>query len=226
MNLPEPVASIAERLALVPQRSDAAIILRHAEREEIPAGTYGAEVPLTVRGVSTAEQLGAVLSDRGLAQRPLSVTSSPVPRCVQTAQAIRRGGGQPGAAVLDWRLGDPGPFVVKAEESGPLFLQVGILEIARRQLSDDLPPPGMRPTSAGIELLLGLTAHSLEQQGRLNIYVTHDAILAVLAAWLYRAPIEEIIWPGYLDGLLLWQSGERLNFSWRGLPQASRPTGG
>ena len=89
------------------------------------------------------------------------------------------------------------------------------------------PPSGHEShTSAGIELLLGLTAHNLDQQGRLSIYVTHDAILAVLVAWLYRAPIEEITWPDYLDGLLLWRSGERLNLSWPGLPQASHPIGG
>ena len=222
MNLSKPAASIVERLALAPHQSDAAIILRHAEREKIPAGTFGAEVSLTAQGVSTAEKLGAVLVRRG----PVSITSSPVLRCVQTAEAIRRGGGQTGATTLDWRLGDPGPFVVRAEESGKLFLQVGILEIVRRQLSAAGPLPGMRPTSAGIELLLGLTAHNLDQQGRLSIYVTHDAILAVLVAWLYRAPIEEITWPDYLDGLLLWRSGERLNLSWRGLPQASHPIGG
>ena len=222
MNSPRPAASIVERLALAPHQSDAAIILRHAEREKIPAGTFGAEVSLTAQGVSTAEKLGAVLVRRG----PVSITSSPVLRCVQTAEAIRRGGGQAGATTLDWRLGDPGPFVVRAEESGKLFLRVGIMDIVRRQLSGAVPLPGMRETTEGIELLLGLTAHNLDQQGRLSIYVTHDAILAVLAAWLYRAPIEEITWPDYLDGLLLWRSGERLNFSWPGLPQATHPIGG
>ena len=222
MNLPKPAASTVERLALAPHQSDAAIILRHAGREKIPAGTFGAEVSLTVQGVSTAEKLGAVLARRG----PVSITSNPVLRCVQTAGAIRRGGGQAGATTLDWRLGDPGPFIVRAEESGKLFLRVGIMDIVRRQLSGAVPLPGMRETTEGIELLLGLTAHNLDQQGRLSIYVTHDAILAVLAAWLYRAPIEAMIWPDYLDGLFLWRSGERLNFSWRGLPQATHPIGG
>ena len=222
MNLSVAVASIVERLALAPHQDDVAIILRHAEREYIPAGTFGEKVTLTAQGVSTAEELGSVLARRG----PVSITSSPVLRCVQTAGAIWRGGGQAGATTLDWRLGDPGPFVVRAEESGKLFLQVGILEIVRRQLSAAGPLPGMRETTEGIELLLGLTAHNLDQQGRLSIYVTHDSILAVLAAWLYRAPIEEITWPDYLDGLLLWRSGERLNFSWRGLPQATHPIGG
>ena len=222
MNLPMPAASIVERLALAPHQSDVAIVLRHAEREYIPAGTFGEEVPLTAQGVSTAEQLGTVLARRG----PVSITSSQVPRCVQTAGTILRGGGQTEATTLDWRLGAPGPFVVNAEESGKLFLQVGILDIVRRQLAETVPLPGMRETKEGIDLLLGLTTHDLDQQGRLSVYVTHDSILAVLVAWLYRAHIEAIVWPDYLDGLLLWQSEARLNLSWRGLPQATHPIGG
>ena len=222
MTLPIPAASIVERLALAPHQSDVAIILRHAERGEIPAGTFGEKVPLTAQGVLTAEKLGTVLERRG----PISIASSPVPRCVQTAEAILRGGGQTGATTLDWRLGAPGPFVVNAEESGKLFLQLGILDIVRRQLAETVPLPGMRETTEGIELLLELIDQDQDQQGRLSIYVTHDSILALLVAWLHRAPIEAIVWPDYLDGLLLWRLEERLNLSWRGLPQASHPIGG
>jgi len=221
LTLPKPAASLVERLALAPHQSDVAIILRHAEREEIPAGTFGEEVPLNTRGVTTAEKLGSVLARRG----PVSISSSPVWRCVQTAGAILRGGSQTKGTTLDWRLGAPGPFVVNAEASGELFLQVGILDIVRRQLTGTAPPPGMRDTAEGIELLLGLIANDLGQLGRLGIHVTHDSILAVLVAWLYGVPIEATIWPDYLDGLLLWQSEERLNLSWRGLPQATYPIG-
>ena len=44
LNLSIAAASIVERLALAPHQDDVAIILRHAEREYIPAGTFGAEV--------------------------------------------------------------------------------------------------------------------------------------------------------------------------------------
>ena len=84
----------------------------------------------------------------------------------------------------------------------------------------------MRATSEGVDLLLGLTASDLRSHGRLNIYVTHDAILAVLVAHLYRLSVDEIGWPNYLDGLLLWRFGERLHFIWRGLEQSSYPVGG
>ena len=217
------VEYILELLAAIPPKADAALVIRHAERDEIPAETFGVDVPLTRYGVASAERLGATLASL----RPVfKVTTSPVPRCVQTAEAILRGGGQEGTAALDWRLGDPGPFVVDTEISGSLFLEIGILEIARRQLAGSEPPPGMRATSEGVGLLLDMIVVDLGSSGHLNVYVTHDAILAVLVAYLYGLPIDEIAWPEYLDGLLLWRSRDRLRFTWRGLEQASHPFGG
>ncbi len=214
---------IKEQLGSIPAEADAALVLRHAEREDIPPGTFGVDVPLTAYGVASAERLGAALSHIRHCTR---VITSPVPRCKSTAQAILRGGALPEEIVPDWRLGDPGPFVVDSEVSGALFLEIGILEIVRRQLTRANPPVGMRPTAEGIDLLLRLTTTDLQACGRLNIYVTHDAILAVLVAHLYRLPVDEIGWPDYLDGLLLWRCGERLHFIWKGLEQRSHPLGG
>ena len=222
MNVPGAVTSIAERLSTVPHGVDVALVVRHAEREAIPTGEFGVDVPLTARGVAAAEALGRVSSVREEA----TVVSSPVPRCVQTAEAILRGGGWSGAVTLDRRLGDPGPFVVDPEVSGALFLKLPILELVRRQLSDPRPPAGMRSACEGVAIILGLVAGDLQWQGRLNVYVTHDAILAVLLARLFRLTTDEIDWPGFLDGLLLWRSGGQLNLSWRGLPQASHPGSG
>ena len=213
---------ITKHLSLVPPQADMALVVRHAEREDIPHGTIGNDVPLTDRGIGDAEELGARLSNL----RPqMSATSSPVPRCESTARAILRGGHRPDGVVLDWRLGDPGPFVVDTAASEALYLEIGILEIIRHQLSRSEPPAGMRGTGEGVDLLLGLTVSHLRSTGRLDVYVTHDGILAVLVAYLFRLRIDEIEWPGYLDGLLLWRRGEHLHFAWRGLEQGSRPLG-
>ena len=222
MSVPQAIASIEERLALVPDEADATLVIRHAERGEIPSGTYGMDVALTAKGVAAAERLGAAL----VGDRQLSVTSSPVPRCVQTAEALFRGSGRGDNVVLDRRLGNPGPFVVDPATSGPLFLKLPGIEVVRRQLSDTQSPPGMRPTAEGVRILLGLVAALLGRQGRLNVYVTHDAILAVLVASLYRMPIDQVGWPSYLEGLLLWRSAGGLHFGWGRLHQGFDPIGG
>lgn len=223
MTDPDAACWIVEQVKSIPTQADAALILRHAERKEIPQGTFGVNVPLSSCGIASAERLGAMLS---YIRSSVWATASPVPRCESTAKAILRGGGWAEEVVLDWRLGGPGPFVVDEEVSGALFLEVGTMEIVRHQLTCTEPPAGMRPTAEGVDLLLGLTTNKLRSRGRMNVYVTHDAILAVLVAYLYRLPIDEIDWPGYLDGMLLWRCGNRLHFIWRGLEQGSYPAGG
>ena len=214
--------SIAEWLSCIPGRADAALVIRHAEREGIPTGEFGVDVPLTVAGITEAERLGEALRSF---REHFTVVSSPVPRCVQTGEAILRGADCPGGVALDRRLGDPGPFVVDTDAGGPLFLELPVPEIVRRQLQQAEPLPGMRPTPDGVEILLSLTAEQLESHGRLSVYITHDAILAVLVASLFRLPLEEAGWPAYLEGLLLWRSSRRLHFSWRSLQQASHSIG-
>ena len=216
MTVSDPVGSILERLTTVPRDVDASLVVRHAEREEIPEGTFGFGVSLTAQGVRAAERLGAALSDR----RTINAVSSPVPRCVQTARAILRGAGLSSEVATERRLGDPGAFVLDPEISGPLFLELPIPEIARRQLQDTAPLPGMRPTAGGVKVLLGLIAGSLTEKSLLHVYVTHDIVLAVLVARIFRLPLEEIGWPGYLEGLLLWRSVSGVSASWRGLQQA------
>ena len=217
MTVPDHVASMLEQLATVPDGVDVALVIRHAEREDIPGGTFGHDVNLTAEGSQAAEQLGAALSSN----RALSVLSSPVPRCVQTAQAILRGTGSTAQVLTDRHLGDPGAFIVDAEAAGPLFLELSIPEIARRQLQDELPLPGMHPTSEGVEILLELATNPLDKKGCLHVFITHDIILSVFVAALYGKYVDEIGWPDFLDGLLLWQREERLHLNWRGLQQTS-----
>lgn len=222
MNPPLAVVSLLDRLERAPPGREVSIIMRHAERQPISAGSFGTDVPLTASGTAGAEQLGNLLSSRVLG----SIVSSPVLRCANTAQAIVRGAGWAAEVGMDWRLGDPGPFVEDAELAGPPFLKEGIREIVQRQLADEEAFPGMRPTREGVQLLLWLTTAKLGESGRLNIYVTHDAILAVIVGSLYKVSVDEFLWPDFLDGLVLWVVDDILHFSWRGLEQASNPLGG
>ena len=227
MKPPVPVQSLLERLALTPPEQDIAIVLRHAEREPIPPGGFGTDVALTANGVAAAELLGGRLAHR----EPGAVYSSPLLRCRATAAAIIRGAGWEAAPESDWRLGWPGPFVIDEELSGPLFMQLGSKEVVRRQLTDQLPPAGMRATEEGLRLFLELArpVSAPSPPGRLSLLVTHDSVLAVIVGRLYALGLDGFPWPDYLDGLLLWHSGGTLLCSWRELgllEQAAHPPGG
>ena len=217
MTAPDPVASILERLAAVPEGVAVSLVIRHAEREEIPAGTFGHDVNLTAEGTRAAEELGAALSGG----RTLSVLSSPAPRCVQTGQALLRGAGLLAEVHTDRRLGNPGAFIVDPEIAGPLFLELPIPEIACRQLHYSSSLPGMRPTSEGVEILLDLVTSPLGNDGQIHVFVTHDIILSVLVASIFRSSLEETGWPDYLEGLLLWRAAGRFRLHWKGIETIS-----
>ena len=153
------------------------------------------------------------------------MASSPISRCVETARAISRGAGWSSSVTTNWRLGEHGPFVSDPEASGQLFSEVGIAELVRRQLHDPQPPPGMRDIAEGVRTLLDFTSEELDDRGRMNVYVTHDAILAALVGWLFQLPVYEEGWPDFLDGLLLWRSGGLLQCAWSKLHQATYPLG-
>ena len=215
----------ARTLALldrVPEGSAAALVIRHGEREDIPPGTFGNDVPLTDRGWQDAYRLGKRLSH----QPAGIVRTSPLPRCVQTAEAIIAGSGWTADAIPDTLLGDPGPFVANAELAGRFILDNGIPAVVAQQLSATDPPDGMRSTSAGVQLVLNSVADALCAQSRTSVFVTHDVVLAVLVGTLYGRPIDDFRWPGYLDALLLWADSDRLRFLWHGLDEGSYPIGG
>ena len=222
MTQPDGAARTLALLAKAPTASPVALVLRHAEREEITSGTFGNEVSLTRRGRNSARRLGMGLSPRTVGM----VKSSPLPRCMQTADAIIAAAGWNASAVPEQLLGDPGPFVVEPELAGRLFLDIGIEAIVRQQLADDQPPSGMRSTSSGAKLLLRELAAAWNGPASASVFVTHDAVLAVLAGYLYGLPVDGFRWPGYLDALVVWPDSDRLRFLWRGLDEGSHPVGG
>ena len=221
MNTVDGVQRTLALLADVPRDADVALVLRHAEREPIASGTYGNDVPLTERGTHSAHRLGKALSSRSSS----AIITSPLPRCVQTAQAIIKGAGWNAPAVADHRLGDPGPFVAAPELSGPVLLQIGPRAMAQRQLTETEPSPGMRAADQGVELLLNLIRPHLAERGLVSLFITHDLVLAVLVGKLYGLNVGEFKWPDYLDALMVWKTSGELRFRWRALHEASHPVG-
>ena len=45
MSVYNPVDHILDGLVSIPDRTDAALVIRHAEREQIPTDTFGVDVP-------------------------------------------------------------------------------------------------------------------------------------------------------------------------------------
>lgn len=197
-------------LSALPAARGASLLLRHGERGEMPVGEVGDDVPLTAAGQVQAMALGAYLGPR-LGK----VRTSPVLRCSQTAQALLAGAGRVAVPEPDPLLGGPGPFVMDGELAWPLFLQHGAQGLARLQLEQPTLP-GLRPVPTACDLLLRAIGARPPSPGQIDLYVSHDMIIALLAAFLLGEKAPEPLWPTFLEGLLLWPEGRMLIGAYRG----------
>lgn len=189
MDLP---LSLVDDLHCIPHDRPVTLLLRHSARYPIldPAETY--TVGLTPEGFTMAENLGWLLGRLYPGGRLLS---SPVGRCIDTAEAISRGAGWPGQAETDERLSHP--FIAPAFES---FVQGQV--------------NGVLPWQARAVLAL-LLAHT-DSGPQLDVLVTHDTILVTLVGCLLKTPVSKEFWPGFLEGMFVWRADEQVCLRWRG----------
>ena len=87
------------------------ILVRHAERPEILSGV-GNDVHLTEHGIASSFEFGQSLKKR----KVVSIKTSPVLRCVQTAEQIAMAVSFSKHEIQFCRqLGDPGIFIADAD---------------------------------------------------------------------------------------------------------------
>lgn len=192
-----------------PDDRPVALLLRHAERPSIAPGELGTDLPLTDRGRRHAEVLGAVLGSR-----LLSIATSPVRRCRETAEALQRGSGLGSAITIDRLLGDPGVYVLDPELAWEHWQRLGHEAVIKHLASTDRPLPGLAPPDEAARQLAWHMARSLiGSPPGLHVFVTHDAVLYPTAARLLPAIAPD--WPNFLESAVLYGPATALAFAYR-----------
>ncbi len=197
-------------LALASEDHPWSLLIRHATRPPIPAGSFGNDLLITDEGRRHAMELGGLLQGR-LGR----LVTSPVLRCVETAQAIRRGAHASARLTTDITLGDPGVWIADGHAVGDAFLKDGPRGVVARQLAGDAAP-GMTPLDLGVTRFLKTLLSTQGGPGQIDVFVSHDAVIAPLLGALLESNNIAEIWPEYLEGTLLNQSGGVLAILWRG----------
>lgn len=177
-----------------------ALLLRHAERPDILPGASGHNLSITADGASQASFLG-----QQLGPHLRSVRSSPVPRCVQTAQAILSGSHCHLPLQLDTLLGDPGPFVNDPQLGWQSFQKFGQDEVFRFVVEGHGEIPGFANPLVGAQTLLSHLLGTLGADPGFYVYVSHDLVLAGFLARLFHLPMLDQNWPGFLETVAIWQ---------------------
>ena|GEM_PF-4980825 len=100
--------------------------------------------------------------------------------------------------------------------TGPQFLDSGPLDVVRQQLTAPDPPAGMKATRSGVNILVNAMFEEKAREPGIDIFITHDSVLAVFVGYLLRSIPDGDSWPMFLGGALLWKSDDVFMLGWRG----------
>lgn len=186
------------------------ILLRHAEREEIPAIDKDIKINLTAAGKLDAFNFG-----RSINKNLGSVFSSPIIRCVQTASHIVHGSNMVRTIITEKRLGGPGVWVSDNRNAFEAFSVLGIHEIVKRQITG-FPIQGIRDFKSGMNTMLDLLFNDYRLNlKKSNIFITHDAVIAPLVGFALNTTEPELIFPRFLESAIIIKNADSYELIWR-----------
>lgn len=183
------------------------ILLRHAERPEIAPTEVGNNVVLTEQGKRDTLEYAKAMSGE-----VVSMMTSPIERCIETAEIIAKEKGFPSENIeRSHLLGNPG-FVI---EDGKLAWQQwqtkGHDVVNQHLLSANVALPGFVDFELAVNTFLEKIATALADAPEgLHVWVTHDVMLATLASRSLPCHLSLTDWPHFLGHLIvtLEESGQ------------------
>ena len=203
-------SSVTRWLAEMPPDAPVAVLLRHSVRDHLPPGDAGYAIPITPVGAALGRELGALVGSR-----LRTLHASPLPRCVQTAEAIRAGAVVDIPVDRDRLLGDPGVYVIDDARAAMSWKEQGHEGVMAHLVSEDRPLPGMAdPAPAARFLVRHMLAIAGNRSG-LHLFVTHDSVVTATAARLLGEPLGRDAWPWYLEGAFFRRQGGHVVTAYR-----------
>jgi broad specificity phosphatase PhoE len=191
------------------------LIVRHAARPDILPNTVGNDVMLTDEGIEQSKLFASLINDQ-----VLSIRTSPIGRCVQTAELIAQATHFKPDDIEQCRLlGDPGFIIKDGDLAWQHWLKKGHEAVNLHLLSGteswdgfyDLNDSAARIFS-DIKELLSNSADGV------HLWVTHDTILATLAARIGDKRLTLQDWPNFLGYLEITLSDEQIYVSYSQKP--------
>lgn len=202
--------STLRHLEMVPKDRPVAILLRHSLRNELPSGEAGNTVPITTEGKRLAVRLGEILGGR---LRRLH--TSPVLRCVQTAECLNAGASTNHAIVRDSLLGDPGVYVLDPKLAWSNWTNLGHDGVMDHLATSLKVLPGMAPPAEAARRLARHVVDVAGDDAGLHVFVTHDLLVLATVARLVRKVMGPADWPWYLEGAFLWRAVDGIRVEYR-----------
>lgn len=185
------------------------LLIRHADRGHIPEGEVGNNVALLEEGIRRSAELG-----KSISARITSIHSSPIPRCLQTAESILQGAEINVPISHDRMLGDPGPYVENGEVAWESWQKLGLHGITSALIKNEKLPGMHSPRDATQRLVNHLRKCSGGRSG-IHLFISHDAIIATAAAHCLGISTMTDQWPEFLEPLMLEYRGNETTAKYR-----------
>jgi broad specificity phosphatase PhoE len=185
------------------------LFLRHADRPSFKPNSWGHNVSITLEGKQASQSMGEKLKSNNLSYY---LWSSPIKRCLETAEAICKGLESNRDIRQSSLLGDPGFFIQNPEKASIIFKEYPLSVLIDLYLHEK-NLPGFLSLEEGCHRMLSTL---IEKNDIPAIWVTHDICIAILACYLFkRASCQEFI-PDFLEGIVIRKDGNGLLASYRG----------
>ena len=182
--------------------SNFAIIIRHADRNQIPNGHFGNDVLLNEIGIANSILFGKKLVGRKIAR----IFTSPIQRCVQTAEYIAKGYGTKLDIIETTALGAPGLHIADEELAGKYYLKHGFFKILD-DFRSGITSPGMTDIAEFESKMNDFISKNSNADG-ITIFVTHDAVISLFHYCYDQTIYTKDNWVLYLGGLTITKNNE------------------
>lgn len=176
------------------------LIVRHAERHEISNDSIGNDISITEEGARQTQ-----LFAKDLQGPVVSIKSSPVLRCMQTAITIADTLNLNREAIETSNLlGDPGFIIRDASLAWQSWREKGCDKVNQHLLTGTETWPGFHDFHSATENMVDQIRNELvnNDQGTI-IWITHDTMLATLASRVLPEPLTMADWPHFLGMLMV-----------------------
>ena len=180
-------------------------LMRHSARGVLPKDGTGDTIPLTEDGIVLGTRFGEILQ-KVLGVQVVSMHSSPVLRCRQTADALMEGLKYKIAVDITPNLTLPGPFILDLKTALATWHVLGGEEVLHR-MSSEIPGdlPGMPPMDSAVKSFVRWMFSTVGNQAGIHMFITHDSIVLPVAAQIAGVSLGMEDWPAFLDGVLMWK---------------------
>jgi broad specificity phosphatase PhoE len=172
-------------------------LIRHTERYEIPDGELGNDVNVTPNGIKMANNFGKLLKNKNL----IKIFTSPVKRCVHTAERIVEGYGQNIDIYASSMLGNPSAYIKDSKIAFERMNETSFIN-GYLDLINGKGRPGFYSLQEGSERLDNFLKETSSENG-ITLYISHDIIILYYIFFKTKKVYSKENWLDFLDGIKL-----------------------